>query len=104
MSSTTGEKIQKLRVGARTFYVLPKSEYDRLVREAKIPQVDATAFARASIGRDLRRKRKRAGLTQAEVAARAGVRLETLSRLENGRGNPTVDTVQRILGALGERA
>jgi transcriptional regulator with XRE-family HTH domain len=42
-------------------------------------------------------------LTQAEVAVRAGIRLETISRLENGHGNPTMATVRRILKALGEK-
>jgi transcriptional regulator with XRE-family HTH domain len=39
-------------------------------------------------------------MTQAETAARAGIRLETLSRLENGRANPTVATLRAILRAL----
>lgn len=67
------------------------------------PTRNAVDFAKASIGRDLQRKRTRARLTQAQVAAKAGVRLETLSRLENGHGNPTVTTVRRILRALGEK-
>lgn len=68
------------------------------------PTTDAIDFARQSIGRDLRRKREKLGQSQAEVAAKSGIRLETLSRLENGHGNPTVDTVRRILKALGEKA
>jgi DNA-binding phage protein len=36
------------------------------------------------------------------VAARAKIRVETLSRLENGHGNPTLATVRSILRALGD--
>ena len=39
---------------------------------------------------------------QADVAAKAGIRVETLSRIESGKGNPTVATVKAILKALGE--
>jgi transcriptional regulator with XRE-family HTH domain len=62
--------------------------------------VDAIAYARVSIAKGLRRQRLEAGLTQAEVARRAGIRSETLSRLENGRGNPTVATVRKIVRAI----
>ncbi len=65
---------------------------------------NAREFAKTSIGRDLLRKRSRAGFTQAQVARKAGIRLEILSRLEIGRGNPTVTMVRRILRALGEKA
>ena len=63
----------------------------------------AVEFGRLSIGRDLTAKRAATGLSQADVAARARIRVETLSRLENGHGNPTVATVRKILRALGER-
>ena len=62
--------------------------------------VDAIAYARVSIAKGLRRQRLEVGLTQAEVARRAGIRSETLSRLENGRGNPTVATVRKIVRAI----
>jgi DNA-binding XRE family transcriptional regulator len=61
---------------------------------------DAVAYATVSIARGLRRLRDRAGLTQAEVAHRAGIRPETLSRVENGRANPTVATVRKIVRAI----
>jgi len=84
--------------------LVPASEYQRLRRLAAGGMQDAVEFGRQSIGRDLAAKRLAAKLSQAEVAARARIRVETLSRLENGRGNPTVGTVRKILRALGERA
>jgi len=92
---------QRIRIGGSTYYLVPGARYARLMREAGRGTVDAVDFARVSIGRDLRRRRAKAGLTQAQVAARSGLRLETISRLENGRGNPTVGTVRRILSAVG---
>lgn len=93
--------VQRVRIKGAIFYLVPRAHYSRLVRESGRGNVDAVDFARASIGRDLRRRRAKAGLTQAQVASRSGLRLETVCRLENGKGNPTVSTVRRILAALG---
>ena len=40
------------------------------------------------------------GLTQAQLAKLAGIRQETLSRLESGKHKPNVRTVERIDAAL----
>ena len=58
------------------------------------------AYARESIGREIARRRRAARLSQAAVATRANLRVETLSRLENGHSNPTAKTVRAILRAL----
>jgi len=101
MSKINRDSAPEIQVRGETICLVRKSDYVRLLREAGENLVDAAEFARSSIGRDLRGKRKKAGLSQAQVAAKAGIRLETLSRIENGRGNPTVETVRRILKALG---
>ena len=82
--------------------VLPVTAYRRLSRLAGEPHRDAVACARESIGREIARRRRAASLSQAQVAARAGIRVETLSRLENGHANPTAKTVRAILRALGQ--
>lgn len=40
-------------------------------------------------------------LTQKELADKAGVLQNTISRIENGRFNPGLDILQRIADALG---
>lgn len=45
--------------------------------------------------------RRRAGLTQAEVARRVGVQLEVYGRIERGEVFPSVPTLRRICVALG---
>ncbi len=40
-------------------------------------------------------------LTQAQLAVRAGVAQEEISRIERGRKSPTMDTFARIAAALG---
>jgi transcriptional regulator with XRE-family HTH domain len=52
---------------------------------------------------DLVRERRLAhGLTQAQLARRAGTTQTALSRLERGELSPSVATLQRILFTLGE--
>jgi transcriptional regulator with XRE-family HTH domain len=52
------------------------------------------------IARQIHERRRLAGLSQAELAKRAGVRQETVSRLESGKHAPTVRTVDKIDRAL----
>lgn len=63
-------------------------------------QIDAVSFASTSIGKDLRKRREAAGLQQIDVARRAHIRPETLSRIEHGHGNPTVRFIRGILRAI----
>lgn len=61
-----------------------------------------TDAADNELGIRLRVLRKGQRLSAREVAARAGVSAEYLSRLENGKVSPTVATLTRIMRALGE--
>jgi len=54
-------------------------------------------------GTEVREARLAAGLTQEQLAHRAGVAFATISRIENGRGRPQAATVAVISAAL-ERA
>ena len=55
------------------------------------------------VARTLREARTRAGLTQAALARRAGTSQATLSAYENGRKQPSVETLSRLLQAAGQR-
>lgn len=55
----------------------------------------------ATIAAALRRERDRAGLSLTEVARRAGLAKSTLSQLESGIGNPSVETLWALGVALG---
>ena len=46
-----------------------------------------------AIAAALRRERRRAGLSLTEVARRAGIAKSTLSQLESGTGNPSIETL-----------
>lgn len=43
------------------------------------------------------------GLTQQELAARCGMKAPNLSRIENGNGNPSVATLNKIAKGLNKK-
>src|ERR1700760_1611624 len=52
------------------------------------------------IAASLRRERQRTGLSLTEVARRAGVAKSTLSQLESGTGNPSLETLWALCVTL----
>jgi len=56
----------------------------------------------STAGQLIRERRLAHGLTQAQLARRAGTTQTALSRLERDAVSPTVATLQRILFVLGE--
>lgn len=54
----------------------------------------------AAIGLQVKRRREQRGLTAAELARRAGIGKASLSNIEAGRGNPTIDTLAALAAAL----
>ncbi len=55
-----------------------------------------------NIGDQIARLRKAAGVTQAELAARAGVGLRFVRELEQGKPTVRLDKVQQVLDLLGQ--
>ncbi|WP_346012155.1 XRE family transcriptional regulator [Streptomyces sp. SID3343] len=55
----------------------------------------------AVIAASLRRERARSGISLTELAKRAGIAKSTLSQLESGVGNPSVETLWALGVALG---
>jgi transcriptional regulator with XRE-family HTH domain len=53
------------------------------------------------IAASIRRERARSGLSLTELARRAGIAKSTLSQLESGTGNPSVETLWALGVALG---
>src|SRR5271166_715444 len=94
-------------LGGRQVVVLEPAEYQRLRERADeweplLPEPDADGnypaleYARASLARDIVRHRRRVGLTQVELARRAGIRPETLNRIEHAHKTPSMATLSKI--------
>src|SRR6266540_6887396 len=56
--------------------------------------------AGAVLGANIRALRAQLGLSLSELARRSDIAKGTLSQLENGSGNPTIDTVFSLSNAL----
>jgi len=110
-----GANVQSLNLGGKRFVVLERAEYERLRALERaagegvlppMPPADAAGnrpaldFLRTSIARDIIKERQALGLTQQQLAVRAGIRQETLCRLETGKVAPNVRTVEKIEQAL----
>ena len=102
---------QRVNRNGRPMIMLEVSEYERLRRKAdeweplmpeplpdgNYPAAEALAVIQA---RNIIRARRKLGLSQAELARRAGIRPETLNRIEHGRNKPSVPTIAKIDRAL----
>ncbi len=104
-----------IKIKGKRFVVLPQREYERLLsrrasgQDSGLPPLpkrlpngnfDAIAFSRASLARKLILDRRAAGLSQAELARRAGVRPETLNRIERCKLTPSIATVEKLDRAM----
>jgi DNA-binding XRE family transcriptional regulator len=92
------------------YVILRESLFERLCKLGQVDcgfaSGDTTAPAagldldRASLAERLVLRRRAAGLSQIELARRAGVRPETLNRIERGRTTPDFATVRKLVVAM----
>ena len=54
-----------------------------------------------SLIRTLVDARKASGMTQQDLAAKTGIRQGDISKFENGKGNPSIRTLQRLAEGMG---
>jgi len=106
-------RVKHITVKGQRMVMLPENEYDRLLQRADewepvLPEANergnypALETLAVLLARDIIRARRKLGLSQAELARRAGVRPETLNRIEQGKRSPSVATVEKIDRALQE--
>jgi DNA-binding XRE family transcriptional regulator len=109
--SNNSVSAKRVMVKGKRMVMLEEAEFDRLMTKADeweplLPEPDADGnypaleYSRVSLARKILRDRRRLGLTQVELARRAGIRPESLNRIEQGRVSPSVRTIEKIDGAL----
>ena len=98
-------------IKGKRMVLLSEAAFEELARRADLwdpalPSADADgnrpadAYAAVSQARAILRARRKLGLSQVELARRAGIRPETLNRIEQGRNQPSVPTIAKIERAL----
>jgi DNA-binding XRE family transcriptional regulator len=111
---------QLIHISGTRLVVMEEREYERLCRaaghgaeESLLPpfpdpdnhgNVPALEYSRASIARQIVRERRAAGLSQQALADLAGLRQETLSRIETGKHTASLPTIDKIDRALKKAA
>ena len=99
-----------LSMKGKTFVLVPQAEYRRMVAAGSTipdyPAPDAEGnfpalqTGRVSIAREVIRRRQSVGLSQKALAASAGIRVETLNRIEKARVTADTATIAKIDRAL----
>ncbi len=101
--------MQTVTLDGKQYVMLPREEYDRLTRAARLPALPepgadgnypAVEYGRVSLARKIILRREALGWSQAELARQAGVRVETLNRLETGKVTPALATVDKLHHAM----
>jgi DNA-binding XRE family transcriptional regulator len=101
--------IQTITLSGERFVIIPEAEYHKLKGEQDdpvLPQPDAKGnypavnALRVILARKILKRRRMVGITQVKLAKLAGIRPETLNRLEQGKHTPSVDTINKIDRAL----
>ena len=110
MAATVTMSHATLSMNGKRFVLVPEAEYRRLasgrgaVPEFPAPDAQgnfpAVATARVSIAREVIRRRQAAGLSQKSLATAAGIRVETLNRIEKARVTADTATIAKIERAL----
>ena len=99
--------IGTLNIEGVDYVVIPRAEYEGRwpnFLPATRGERPAKSAVQAVIARSMIRRRTEAGLDQKRLAALAGVRAETISRIESGRYRPRRETMLRIDQALASAA
>ncbi|HAI13015.1 MAG TPA: XRE family transcriptional regulator [Phycisphaerales bacterium] len=97
-----------ITIQGKRYVVIPEKEYESLVENKPpvLPKPDrngcrpAVESVRVIMAQQLIADRQKAGMSQAELAKRAGIRQETISRIESGKVTPTIKTMEAIDKAL----
>jgi DNA-binding XRE family transcriptional regulator len=104
--------VRTLTLDGREYVLIPRRKWEAMARRSKqssaafhkaLPLVNGMytlQHVRQSLGNKVTAQRKAARLTQAQLANLAKVRIETISRLENGLHTPSAKTFDKIERAL----
>ncbi len=92
MTSDTKKRIQPV----------PLKEFEKRFSKEQLQKVELYQEYFHALD-ELRRLREEMGISQKELSERSGIPQETISRIESGRRNVTLDTLISIASAMGKK-
>jgi DNA-binding XRE family transcriptional regulator len=100
----TPEQREQMREAARTFQdeKLTEAEMDASGQYSAPMPLGAFLDSLFAVA-ELKKTRETLGLSLTDVSERSGIDRATLCKIENGKGNPTIQTIGRYAAALGKR-
>jgi len=97
---------QRVRLDGHWYIILREDEFRALTqagqRKGRIDTLDAMNISDQRLADRLLQRRQDAGLTQKDLAELAGIRVETLNRIEKGRTTPDFRTIRKLVNAINQ--
>ena len=84
-------------------YIDSLTSWDDVEKELFTPEEIAASDLRVELMIQIARARKENGITQKKLEELSGVRQPVIARMETGSTSPQLDTVMKVLAALGKK-
>ena len=97
------KKIKTYKTKNGVEYVLFEDMKREALRDSKFREAYDALAPKYALIRAMLDARNKKGMTQAEIARRAGTTQSAIARFETGRTNPTLDFATRLSSALGAK-
>ena len=97
---------QRVRLDGNWYIIIKEDEFRALTQsqkpKRKIDSLDAINISDQRLADRLLQRRQDAELTQKDLAQLAGIRVETLNRIEKCRTTPDFKTIRKLINAINE--
>jgi len=88
---------------AKNKYIESLTIWDDIEKDLFTPEEIAASDLRVELMIQIARARKEQGITQKKLEELSGVRQPVIARMETGATSPQLDTVMKVLAALGKK-
>lgn len=97
---------QRILLDGKGYIVIAEDEFQALaqphISADRVDELNAFNVSDQRLADRLIQRRREAGLTQKDLAHRAGIRVETLNRIEKGRTTPDFKSIRKLVIAINE--
>jgi len=80
-----------------------KEYRDRKLQEPEFKQAYEDLEVEYTIMNEMLKLREKSGMSQSQLSKRTGITQPDISRLENGKANPSIATLKKVARAFGKK-